>query len=127
MILLYFRENGIINLLLVGEKTVAWVYLFVASLLEVGWAIGLKYTQGFSKLGPSIATVACFILSFAFLSVSLRTLPVGNAYPIWTGIGAVGTVVLGIVLFGEPAEIRRLSCIALITAGVVGLRLISSH
>ncbi len=105
----------------------AWVYLFIAGLLEIGWAIGLKYTQGFTKLGSSIATVACMVLSFAFLSVALRTLPVGTAYAIWTGIGAIGTAVLGVVLFGEPAEMKRFFCIGLILAGVVGLRLVSPH
>ncbi|MBW4560998.1 MAG: quaternary ammonium compound efflux SMR transporter SugE [Mojavia pulchra JT2-VF2] len=105
----------------------AWVYLLIAGLLEIGWAIGLKYSQGFSKPGFSIATVAGMILSFIFLSTALRTLPVGTAYAIWTGIGAMGTAVLGIVLFREPASIERLFCIGLIMAGVVGLRFVSSH
>ncbi|WP_341524596.1 quaternary ammonium compound efflux SMR transporter SugE [Nostoc sp. UHCC 0302] len=104
----------------------AWIYLFIAGLLEIGWAIGLKYSQGFSKIGISIATVACMILSFAFLSIALRTLPVGTAYAVWTGIGAVGTAVLGVVLFGEPAEMKRFICIGLILAGVAGLRFVSS-
>ncbi|OUL33451.1 QacE family quaternary ammonium compound efflux SMR transporter [Nostoc sp. T09] len=105
----------------------AWIYLLIAGVLEMGWAIGLKYTQGFTKLGPSIATVACMVLSFAFLSKALRTLPVGTAYATWTGIGAAGTAVLGVILFGEPAEIRRFFCIGLIMAGVLGIRLVSSH
>ncbi|OUL36312.1 quaternary ammonium compound efflux SMR transporter SugE [Nostoc sp. 106C] len=105
----------------------AWIYLLIAGVLEMGWAIGLKYTQGFTKLGPSIATVACMVLSFAFLSKALRTLPVGTAYATWTGIGAAGTAVMGVILFGEPAEIRRFFCIGLIMAGVLGLRLVSSH
>ncbi|WP_017318006.1 DMT family transporter [Mastigocladopsis repens] len=105
----------------------AWIYLLIAGLFEVGWAISLKYAQGFTRLGSSVATIAFGILSFALLSIALRTLPVGTAYTVWTGIGAVGTVVLGIVLFQEPIEVRRLSCIALIIIGVVGLRLVSPH
>lgn len=103
----------------------AWIYLLIAGLLEMGWAIGLKYTQGFTKLTPSIVTVACMILSFVLLSKALRTLPVGTAYAIWTGIGAVGTALLGVVLFGEPAEMKRFFCIGLIVAGLLGLRLVS--
>ncbi|MDF2388781.1 quaternary ammonium compound efflux SMR transporter SugE, partial [Nostoc ellipsosporum NOK] len=102
----------------------AWVYLVIAGLLEIAWAIGLKYTQGFTKLVPSIITIVCVILSFALLSISLRTLPVGTAYAVWTGIGAIGTAVLGIVLFREPATLGRMICISLIVAGVVGLRFV---
>ncbi|MBW4592444.1 MAG: multidrug efflux SMR transporter [Brasilonema angustatum HA4187-MV1] len=105
----------------------AWIYLFIAGLFEVGWAISLKYAQGFTKFGSSVATVTLMILSFTFLSKALRTLPVGTAYTIWTGIGAVGTVLLSIVLFQEPLEARRLSCIGLILIGVIGLRLVSPH
>ena len=105
----------------------AWIYLLIAGLFEVGWAISLKYTQGFTRLGPSVATIGLMIFSFAFLSIALRTLPVGTAYTIWTGIGAVGTVFLGIVLFQEPIELRRLICIGLIVIGVVGLKLVSPH
>ena len=105
-----------------------WVYLLVAGLFEVGWAIGLKYTEGFTKLGPSVATIIGMILSFGLLSLALRTLPIGTAYAIWTGIGAVGTAVLGMVLFKEPADAARLVCIGLIVAGVIGLKLVSpSH
>ena len=105
-----------------------WVYLVVAGLFEVGWAIGLKYTEGFTKLGPSVATIIGMIASFGLLSLALRTLPIGTAYAIWTGIGAVGTAVLGIVLFKEPADVARLVCIGLIVAGVIGLKLVSpSH
>ncbi len=103
----------------------AWITLFIAGLLEVGWAIGLKYSESFSKLGPSVATVAMMIASFYFLGLSLRTLPLGTAYAIWTGIGTAGTVVLGIYLFKEPVEPMRLACIALIIAGVAGLRFLS--
>lgn len=101
----------------------AWVYLFIAGLLEIGWAIGLKYTEGFSKLWPSIGTVAAMVLSIAFLGLALKSLPVGTAYAIWTGIGAVGTVLLGIVLFAEPATALRLGCVALIVTGMIGLKL----
>jgi quaternary ammonium compound-resistance protein SugE len=105
----------------------AWFYLLIAGLFEVGWAISLKYTQGFTRFGPSIVTIALMTFSFALLSKALRTLPVSTAYTVWTGIGAVGTVVLGIVFFQEPIEFRRLACIGLIIAGVVGLRLVSPH
>jgi len=103
----------------------AWIYLLIAGLLETGWAIGLKYTEGFSRLWPSLATVAAMAVSFVFLSLALKTLPVGTGYAVWTGIGAVGTVILGIVLFGEPASLPRLACIALIVAGILGLKLVS--
>ena len=103
----------------------AWLSLFVAGLFEIGWAIGLKYTDGFTRLWPTVGTVAAMIVSFAFLEYSLRTLPVGTAYAVWVGIGAVGTAVLGIVLFGESREPLRLACLVLIVAGVVGLRLVT--
>jgi quaternary ammonium compound-resistance protein SugE len=104
---------------------VAWLYLLVAGLLEIAWAIGLKYTEGFSRLWPSIATVAAMIFSLAFLGLALKTLPVGTAYAVWTGIGAVGTVALGIYLFNEPATLVRLACIGLILSGIVGLKLVT--
>ena len=100
----------------------AWLYLLIAGLLEVGWAIGLKYTEGFSRLWPSLATIAAMILSLGFLGLALKTLPVGTAYAIWTGVGAVGTAMLGIYLFAEPATAMRLACIGLIVAGIVGLK-----
>ncbi len=103
----------------------AWVILVVAGLLEVGWAVGLKYTEGFTRLWPSVATIAAMIVSMWLLSVAVKTLAVGTAYTVWVGIGAVGTVVLGIVLFAEPATAARLVSIALIVAGIVGLRLSS--
>ena len=103
----------------------AWVMLFFAGLFEIGWAIGLKYTEGFSRLVPSVRTVAAMAISFYLLSAALRTLPVGTAYAVWTGIGAVGTAILGIVLFGEPATAARLTCIALIVAGILGLKIFS--
>ncbi|MBV9790529.1 MAG: quaternary ammonium compound efflux SMR transporter SugE [Chloroflexi bacterium] len=105
----------------------AWIYLVIAGVFEIGWAIGLKYTEGFSKLGPSAATVSLMIASFAFLGLALRTLPLGTAYAVWTGIGTAGTVVLGIMLFNEPLEPLRLGCIALIVSGVVGLKILSPH
>ena len=103
----------------------AWFYLLIAGLLEVGWAIGLKYTEGFSRLWPSILTIAAMIFSLAFLGLALKVLPVGTAYAVWTGIGAVGTVILGIYLFNEPATAARLACIGLILAGIVGLKLVT--
>jgi quaternary ammonium compound-resistance protein SugE len=100
----------------------AWTYLFFAGLFEIGWAIGLKYTHGFSRLWPSLWTIAAMALSLALLGLALKTLPVGTAYAVWTGIGAVGTAALGIYLFGEPATALRLACIGLIVAGIVGLK-----
>lgn len=100
----------------------AWFYLFLAGLLEIGWAIGLKYTDGFTRILPSILTVAAMIGSFVMLGQALRVLPIGTAYAIWTGIGAVGTAILGIVLFGEPRDLPRILCILLIVAGIIGLR-----
>lgn len=101
----------------------AWVYLFFAGLFEIGWAIGLKYTEGFTRLGPSLWTAASMIVSGVLLSLALKTLPVGTGYAIWTGIGAVGTAILGIVLFSEPATAMRIASISLIVAGIVGLKL----
>jgi quaternary ammonium compound-resistance protein SugE len=103
----------------------AWIYLIVAGLLEIGWAIGLKYTDGFTRLLPSLWTVASMVLSIVLLGMALRTLPVGTAYAVWTGIGAVGTAVLGIYLFSEPATVARLVCIGLILSGIVGLKLVT--
>ena len=103
----------------------SWVYLFVAGLLEVIWAIGLKYTEGFTRLWPSMITIGAMIASVWFLAVALRTIPVGTGYAVWTGIGAVGTAILGIVLFAEPATAARLLCIGLIVAGILGLKLVS--
>jgi quaternary ammonium compound-resistance protein SugE len=103
----------------------AWLYLLIAGLFEVAWAIGLKYTDGFTRLYPSIWTVASMAVSFLFLSLALKTLPVGTAYAVWTGIGAVGVAILGIVLFAEPANALRLGCIGMIVGGIVGLKLVS--
>ena len=107
------------------ETDMAWLYLFLAGLFEVGWAIGLKYTEGFSRLVPSLWTVAAMVISLALLGLALKTLPVGTAYAVWTGIGAVGTAILGIYLFGEPATAGRLASIGLIVAGIVGLKLVT--
>jgi len=103
----------------------AWIYLTVAGLFEIGWAIGLKYTDGFTRLLASLWTLASMILSIVLLGLALRTLPVGTAYAVWTGIGAVGTAALGIYLFAEPATVARLLCIGLILSGIVGLKLVT--
>ena len=103
----------------------AWVYLLIAGLFEVAWAIGLKYTDGWTRLWPSLGTLAAMAVSFLFLSLALKALPVGTAYAVWTGIGAIGTVILGIVLFAEPATALRLGCVALILTGIVGLKLVT--
>lgn len=101
----------------------AWTILFLAGILEIGWAIGLKYTEGFTRLVPTILTGASMVASVVLLGIAVRTLPLGTAYAVWTGIGTVGTVILGIVLFAEPATAVRLGCIALIIAGIAGLKL----
>lgn len=105
----------------------AWFLLVIAGLLEVGWAIGLKYTAGFTRLVPSALTITAMIASMGLLGLAVRTLPLGTAYAVWTGIGTVGSVILGIVLFGEPATVVRIVCILLIIAGIVGLKLVSPH
>jgi quaternary ammonium compound-resistance protein SugE len=103
----------------------AWGILLLAGLLEVGWAVGLKYTEGFTRFWPTVGTAASMVASLALLGLALRTLPLGTAYAVWTGIGTIGTALLGIVLFEEPADVMRLVCIALIVAGIVGLKLVS--
>lgn len=100
-----------------------WLILFVAGLLEVGWAIGLKYTDGFSRLWPTVATVLSMVLSMGLLGLAMKSLPVGTAYAVWVGIGAIGTAALGIALFGEPSNAGRLVSLALVLAGIIGLRL----
>lgn len=104
----------------------AWLYLFVAGLMEVAWAVGLKYTEGFTRLWPSVWTGAALVISMVLLAAAVRTLPLGTAYAVWTGIGAVGTAALGVLLFGESVSPARLACIALIVAGLVGLKLTSA-
>ena len=105
----------------------AWVVLFIAGLLEIGWAIGLKYTDGFTRLWPSIGTVGAMSISFLLLSHALKTIPVGTGYAVWTAIGAVGTVVVGMVFLSEPREVGKLVCILMIVIGVIGLKIISPH
>lgn len=107
------------------NQSAAWLILLVAGLCEIGWAVGLKYTEGFSRLWPSVGTVAAMVASVALLGFALKVLPLGTAYAVWTGIGAVGTALLGIVLFNEPRDALRLACIALIVAGIVGLKLVT--
>ena len=103
----------------------AWLYLLLAGVSEIGWAIGLKYTHGFTRLVPSVLTIGSMVISLGLLGLALKTLPLGTAYAIWTGIGTLGTAALGIVLFNEPAKAARLFCIALIVCGLVGLKLVT--
>ena len=103
----------------------AWVYLVIAGLFEMGWAVGLKYTEGFTRIAPSILTVIAMVISVVLLGLALRDLPVGTGYAVWTGIGTVGTAILGMYLFGDPATAGRLASIALIVAGIVGLKVLS--
>ena len=103
----------------------SWIILVIAGLFEIGWAIGLKYTEGFTRLWPTVGTVASMLISVGLLGVAMRDLPVGTAYAVWTGIGAVGTVILGIVLMGAPSNAPRLVCVGLILAGIIGLKLTS--
>jgi quaternary ammonium compound-resistance protein SugE len=101
----------------------AWTYLVFAGLFEIGWAIGLKYTDGFTRPIPTVLTAASMVISVLLLGLALKTLPVGTGYAVWTGIGTVGTAVLGIYLLGEPSTAMRLACIGLIVAGILGLKL----
>jgi len=105
-----------------GAFPMSWIFLFFAGLFEIGWAIGLKYTDGFTRLVPTVLTVASMIISLTLLGLALKALPVGTAYAVWTGIGTVGTALLGIWLLGEPATAIRLACIALIVCGIMGLK-----
>src|SRR5688500_7403492 len=100
----------------------SWIILLVADVFEIGWAVGLKYTTGFSRLWPSIATIGAMAVSLYLLAIAARVLPLGTAYAVWTGIGAVGTAVLGMILFNEPATAGRIVCIVLVVAGVAGLK-----
>ena len=104
----------------------AWVYLFIAGIFEIVWAIGLKYSQGFTRLYPALITIGGMIVSFYLLSLATKTLPMGTAYAVWTGIGALGTVLLGIILFHEPVNLIRISFLALILIGILGLKLTSA-
>ena len=102
----------------------AWIYLFIAGLFEIGWAIGLKYTEGYTKLVPTVLTLAGMGASVYMLGLALKDIPIGTGYAVWPGIGSVGTAILGIILFGEPATVLRLLCIGLIVAGIVGLKMV---
>jgi quaternary ammonium compound-resistance protein SugE len=104
-----------------------WILLVLAGLFEIVWAVGLKYTEGFTRLWPTVGTVSAMIVSFGLLAHVLKTLPIGTAYAIWTGIGAVGTALVGIIVLGESASPARLACIGMIAAGIVGLKLVSAH
>jgi quaternary ammonium compound-resistance protein SugE len=104
-----------------------WLYIVIAGLLEVAWAIGLKYADGFTRLWPSLWTIVGMIASFFVLAQGVRTLPIGTGYAVWTGIGAVGTTALGILIFKESADPLRLACIGLIVIGIIGLKLVSPH
>jgi quaternary ammonium compound-resistance protein SugE len=101
----------------------AWLILFLAGLFEVGWAVGLKYTDGFTRPGPTLATVAAMAMSLWLLGIAMKTLPLGTAYAVWVGVGTIGTVILGIVLLNEPVNALRLISVALILAGIIGLKL----
>ena len=104
----------------------AWIVLFVAGLAEIGWAVGLKYTEGFSRPWPTVGTAISLVASMGLLAYALRTLPLGTAYAVWTGIGTIGTAVLGMILFHEPATAIRLVCIGLIITGIIGLKLVAA-
>ena len=103
----------------------AWLALLLAGFLEIGWALGLKYSDGLTRFWPSVATLAAIALSFTMLSWSLKAVPFGTAYAVWTGIGAAGTMIIGMVVFGEPADAARVTCLTLIIAGMIGLKLVS--
>jgi quaternary ammonium compound-resistance protein SugE len=102
----------------------AWVMLFIAGLLEIGWAVGLKYTGGFTRLWPTVGTAVSLVASMTLLGLAMRTLPLGTAYAVWTGIGTIGTAILGIALFGEPATVLRVGAIGLIVVGILGLKVV---
>lgn len=106
-------------------KTMAWIYLVIAGLLEIIWAVGLKYTDSFTKPTPSAITILAMAFSFGFLSLSLKSIPMGTAYAVWVGIGAVGVALFGIFVYGESSSLIRLFCLGLIIAGIIGLKLIS--
>jgi len=105
----------------------AWIYLIIAGLLEIGWAIGLKYTEGWTRFYPSLLTATAMFVSFYFLSLAVKDLPMGTAYAVWTGIGTVGAAILGILIFGETRDISKIVCVLFIITGIVGLKLTSTH
>lgn len=104
----------------------AWIYLIIAGILEIGWAIGLKYTEGWTKLVPSLLTGITMLASFYMLSLAVKNLPIGTAYAVWTGIGTVGAAILGIVIFNEPRDLSKIICILLIVSGIIGLKISSA-
>jgi quaternary ammonium compound-resistance protein SugE len=108
-------------------RAMPWVWLLLAGVFEIGWAVGLKYTHGFTKLWPSVLTIAAMVLSMALLGRAVRDLPLGTAYAIWTGIGTIGTAIIGIDVLREPATALRLACLVMIVAGIVGLKLLSAN
>ena len=108
------------------DAPMAWLLLMIAGLLEVSWAIGLKYTEGFTRVWPSVLTLGAMVLSVVLLGVAMKSLPVGTSYAVWVGVGAVGTAILGMVLFGEPATTGRLASLGLIVAGIIGWKLAST-
>jgi quaternary ammonium compound-resistance protein SugE len=105
----------------------AWIALLLAGMLEVGWALGLKYSDGLTRFWPTAATGAAILLCFGLLGLSLKSVPFGTAYAVWTGMGAAGTIIVGMLMFGEPADVFRLGCLSLIIAGMVGLKLVSPY
>ena len=105
----------------------AWFYLMLAGLLEVGWAVGLKYTAGFTRLWPSVATLAAMVVSFALLAQAIKTIPLGTGYAVWTGIGAAGTAIFGMMYLNEPRDVARVLCLVLIVAGAIGLKVTASE
>jgi quaternary ammonium compound-resistance protein SugE len=112
------------TLILSERREMTWLVLVVAGIFEIAWAIGLKYTEGFTRLWPTLATVSAMAVSLGMLGIAMRTIPVGTAYAVWTGIGTIGTVILGIILFGESANALRLACVALILVGILGLKML---
>lgn len=110
-----------------GNTGIAWIVLFIAALFEVAWAVGLKQTHGFTRLWPSVWVLSTMAVSIYLLSYAVRIIPIGTAYAVWTGTGAVGTAILGIILYGEPAAVPRVVCLVLVVAGIVGLKFFSPH
>lgn len=119
----FFVNNDLYKI--IERRKMHWIYLLIAGFFEISWAVGLKFSHGFTQIVPSVLTVAGMVASFYFLALALRHLPLGTAYAIWTGIGTIGTVVFGIVLFKEPVTVMRLFCIALIVCGITGLKLLT--
>lgn len=106
------------------EVKMNWFLLFVAGVLEIIWAIGMKHSHGFTRIWPSLITIVCMVASFILLSLAMRSIPLGTAYAVWTGIGAAGTVILGMLFFGEPSSVLRILCLVLILSGIIGLKLL---